>query len=579
MTTQTDVRFEGGLLRIASAQEEKSLWRFFLCRIWSDTRLVAMRRRNETILVLAHPEAPVLRYAASDAGAIGQIRNQLLIFFADASGDISAGISTGVLRGLMARLYVGFLLLIGRLKHNAPAAKAIDTSSDDRFSFLEALSRKTAPIDAIANAFARSKGIGRQQSLSALPPPFDRPYSLPEFVAGPRKNRAVLFPHSAYYNFFYLAKALRKRGWDAVALCTEAPDSSNRRFYHGEDLTIYSEDPVAHRKKLADFFASNVDRFGIIHSYGVGALSLFAANQDGNSEFDSVPWDILEWKRRGALIGYTHSGCLDGVSQSTFRRWSPTMCANCVWEARADVCSDSRNLAWGRKINIVADLFCSETDPPLDYKGASNVFRAPLTFAIDPEIWHPDLVPPAHLKRDRASGEIVVYAALGNYITRSRDGRDVKGTGAIQRAVEQLQAEGIRIRLDFVHDVPSIDNRFVQVQADIIVDQLNYGRYGALAREGMMLGKPVVGRVNKDDDGRPATQCIVETPIVHADESSIADVLRDLALDPEKRAAIGQAGRAHAIKWWSADRLAERFEFVYDHLRLHGRLPNEKDVP
>jgi glycosyltransferase involved in cell wall biosynthesis len=172
----------------------------------------------------------------------------------------------------------------------------------------------------------------------------------------------------------------------------------------------------------------------------------------------------------------------------------------------------------------------------------------------------------------------VVYCALGNQSTRSKDGRNVKGTGAVQAAIDQLRSEGIDTRLDFVHDVPSIDNRFIQVQADIIVDQLNYGRYGALAREGMMLGKPVVGRVNKDDGGRPATQCILETPIVHADETSVVDVLRDLVLNASKRAEIGRASREHAIKWWSADRLAERFEQVYDHIRKHGRIPPEEEV-
>ena len=95
-----------------------------------------------------------------------------------------------------------------------------------------------------------------------------------------------------------------------------------------------------------------------------------------------------------------------------------------------------------------------------------------------------------------------------------------------------------------------------------------------------MLGKPVVGRVNKfEQDGAPATACIQETPIVHADESTVVDVLRDLALNPSKRSEIGRASREHAIKWWSADRLAERFERVYDHIREHGRPPAEEEVP
>ena len=47
--------------------------------------------------------------------------------------------------------------------------------------------------------------------------------------------------------------------------------------------------------------------------------------------------------------------------------------------------------------------------------------------------------------------------------------------------------------------MPNKDVRFIQVQADIVVDQLNYGRYGAQAREGMMLGRPTVCYINKSE--------------------------------------------------------------------------------
>lgn len=255
------------------------------------------------------------------------------------------------------------------------------------------------------------------------------------------------------------------------------------------------------------------------------------------------------------------------------------MCSNCAWEHRPDVCSDPRNQEWGRKLTMIVDLFCTETDPPLDFKGSCCSFRAPLTFALDLEHWHPDLKVPSHYQRERRADEVLVFHAMGNYALRTHAGRNVKGTGAVIKAIEQLQREGIKIRLDFVQNVPSRDVRYIQSQADIIVDQLNYGRYGALAREGMMLGKPVVGRINMTDGvGLPATRCILETPIVDASETTVVDVLRDLALNPAKREAIGKASREHAIQWWSAERLAERFERVYDYLRAHGHPPPEEEV-
>jgi hypothetical protein len=66
---------------------------------------------------------------------------------------------------------------------------------------------------------------------------------------------------------------------------------------------------------------------------------------------------------------------------------------------------------------------------------------------------------------------------------------------------------------------------------------------------------------------------------VDADKRSVIDVLRRLATDPKRRAEMGAASCAHALKWWSADRLAEYFEYVYDHVRSHGRPPRKEDVP
>lgn len=399
------------------------------------------------------------------------------------------------------------------------------------------------------------------------------------YVFAEPRRRSVLFTRPCYYNFYYLAKALRARGWDAVSLLTESPAGENGWLYHGQDEVVYDPDPAKHHDLLRQFIGNNADRFGIIHHYGLGVFSLFPELYDTDSRFSAIPWDMVEAKRRGILLGYSHSGCLDGVSQTQFRDWSPSTCGNCVWNSRPDVCSDERNLAWGRKMTAMVDLFCTETDPTFDFKGHPTAFRGPLTFALNPETWRPDLSVPDRYNMPRSEKTVRVYHGVGNYKARTVDGRNVKGTGAVISAIEQLRAEGIDIELAFVDAVPSRDNRFVQVQADIVVDQLNYGRYGALAREGMMLGKPVIGRVNKfEQDGSPATACIQETPIVHADESTVVDVLRDLALNPAKRAEIGQASREHAIKWWSADRLAERFERVYDHVRAHGRPPAEEDI-
>jgi hypothetical protein len=116
-----------------------------------------------------------------------------------------------------------------------------------------------------------------------------------------------------------------------------------------------------------------------------------------------------------------------------------------------------------------------------------------------------------------------------------------------------------------VTDAKNTEVRYLQVQADVIVDQLNYGRYGATAREAMMLGKPTICYINRSEpksaDVLRSTQ---ELPLVSATEVTVYEVLRNLLVDREERRRLGVAGRACAVKWHSADACAERYEVIYD---------------
>jgi hypothetical protein len=399
--------------------------------------------------------------------------------------------------------------------------------------------------------------------------------------ATPRK-RSVLFVNPAYYNFYYLAKSLRQRGWDAVAMSTINPDSSYAQQFHGHDWTIYDSDQRVQIEKLSDAFKIVSSRFDMLHFHGVGVMSMFPYNYDTGIDHDRIPWDVLEMKRRGAKIAYSITGCHDLVTPSAFVAWSPTMCPKCAWRDRPEICSDGRMAAWGWKVQQLADLICVETDPPLDFRDTPATFREPLSYAVDPDFWRPDLARetsvPAEWKVAKSPGEIFVYHSVGNFEARTRDGVNVKGTGSVIRAIERLREEGHLVSLLFRKEVPSLHNRWILAQADIIVDQLNYGRYGATAREGLMLGRPVVGRVEKSEPyGLSPVRCIAECPIIDANEGTVYDVLKRLVENASEREAIGAASRAHALKWWARDVLAERYERVYDHLHIHGRPPTTLD--
>lgn len=393
-------------------------------------------------------------------------------------------------------------------------------------------------------------------------------HAAPDASAGAR--RSVVFLHNAYYNFFYLARALRARGWDAISVSIEPPDSPHARFYHGEDLNLHDADPARFAANIADFFREVPQRFRMVHFYGRGHMSFFPERFDRHPDYDVVPTDFIHLRQCGVKIGYTVCGCLDGVMQSSVNRWSGA-CQKCVWQENPAICTDSGNLAWGHKLRMFCDLVATETFPALDYQNGAICYREPLTSALDAEFWRPDLPIPEAYRLRREPGEAIVFHAVGNFSTRAAGGRNIKGTGAVVAAVDRLRSEGMKVRLEFVTDLPNRDVRFIQAQADVIVDQLNYGRYGATAREGMMLGKPTICYINHDEpEARDTLESLKECPLVGATEDTIYDVLKDLLGHRDRLLAIGAAGRKYALKWHSAEACAARFERVYDHLMAGG---------
>jgi hypothetical protein len=379
-------------------------------------------------------------------------------------------------------------------------------------------------------------------------------------------RRSVIFIRHSYYHFFYLAKALRRRGWDALCVSVEDPEGPFANYYHGEDLNLFAQDHEVQRANLEALFLDAKKRFRLMHFAGDGCLSFFPDHFHSDQ-----PPDILEWRSLGRKIAYTVSGCNSGVSQNSVAHWSrstggSSVCDKCVWQHRPDVCHDERNLAWGRKFTGLCDVVFSEVTPALDFVATSpNVIREPVTTALDSEVWRPDLPVPEHLRIGREPGEVLVYHAVGNYETRNASGRNIKGTPAIVAAVERLRTEGRKVTLVFRTGMKNLDIRYVQVQCDIIVDQLNYGRYGATAREGMMLGRPVICYINPSELN-PADElpCLKELPLLSATEQTVYSRLKELVDDPQRRSAMGTASRRYALKWHSADACAARYENVYD---------------
>lgn len=456
------------------------------------------------------------------------------------------------------------------------------TSSETASGFFDAAVKvvKTYPdlIDFIARGQAAQLPTLAGTS-TGLPPPFDDPDELPAFTvpAAPRR-RSALFLHHSYYHFNQLAAGLRRRGWDALTVSITPPSAPERKLYVGEDVSLYHDDPEVRRRQVREFLRTVPERFEALHFYGQGLPSMFHENFESTEKRTKVPWDLLELRRHRVVIGYAPSGCLDGARQSSIRKISQNACARCVWELRPDVCNDAKNMAWARTLETVCDWVGLEGDWAVDDRLGPRFVRGPVTTALDVEFWSPNLVVEDAKRVERLQGEILVYHAVANIENRRANGRDIKGSGAVEDAIARLQAEGIPVRLFFAKSIPIWEVPFYKVQADIVVDQLNYGRIGANARESFMMGKPVITRLMPEQSPPlPPLRSVVEAPALNATERTVLDVLRTLALDRSKREELSAKSRQYALRWFAADVCARRYEMVIDRVKA-GLAPETDEL-
>jgi hypothetical protein len=291
-----------------------------------------------------------------------------------------------------------------------------------------------------------------------------------------------------------------------------------------------------------------------------------------------VPWDFFELRRHRVSIGYVPTGCMDGGRQSDIRRITGGLCGHCIWERESAVCNDARSHAWAERLDSICDWIGLEGDWVVGARTGAKYVRGPVVTTLDENAWRPGITVPASMKLPRHHDEVLVYHAVGNDESRRRNGRDIKGTGAVMAAIETLQKEGLPVRLVFFSDVPSTKIKYYQAQADIVVDQLRYGRYGANARECMMLGLPVIGWIDpRQEDRDDIHRVFEECPIVRANVDTVTDVLRDLVQDRRARERLSVESRKFAVRWHGDEACAERYEKVIDRVQ-RGLHPDSPDL-
>ena len=392
----------------------------------------------------------------------------------------------------------------------------------------------------------------------------------PPHAIAQRTPGRVLYVGQCYYNTWYISRALRELGWKADVLNID-PVENDQIFYHGQDFRFRYGTKVNALGHLV-FYARALQNYDIFHFTGTWNLR-FVSDFDSQSK-GILPerWDIKLLKKLGKKIVYTNVGCLDGVSQSSFRTWLPEpVCDICQWRDVPSVCSDERNLAWGKLRNSLADYQVTLGGNRKDYNDDPNVHEVPQFYCLDQNVWNPDLLIPSNYRLPIPEDTVKIYHSIGNFESRTQvtTNRNIKSTHVYLPTIGRLKQEGYRVEMIFFNDVPNKKLRYYQAQADIVVDMLTYGWFGANVREAMMLGKPAICFLRPEwleSMRREIPEYVDELPVISATPETVYEVLRDLVEHPEKRREIGRRSREFAVKWHSSEAGAQRLAQVYSRL-------------
>ncbi len=140
----------------------------------------------------------------------------------------------------------------------------------------------------------------------------------------------------------------------------------------------------------------------------------------------------------------------------------------------------------------------------------------------------------------------------------------VKGTKFLEAALETLRAEGIAFEYIRIEGMANAEAKGHYETADLLVDQLLCGWYGALSAELMALGKPVICYLREADFKYLPADIVQNLPILNANPETITNVLRDvLRMSREELREIGIKSRRY-IEWLQGDSaLAARLEKHY----------------
>ena len=375
----------------------------------------------------------------------------------------------------------------------------------------------------------------------------------------PKKNHPnVAFLSPDYHNSFTLADEFRRRGWRTRVLIP-AGYPANLLFSSEHTRLLYSKkipNPPAILSTVITFAKLwlALVRVDLVIQYGRFPQSAIDRAVARVLRLGPDYVLILSFFKKlfGLRLVYVPSGCRDSDTKENFQKLDGgRVCSSCGFADRCDDEENIRNLAIVRRY---ADL-CITVDWYFTEHLDTKMIRYK---AIYINLFTPNLVIPTRLQLPPSNAVRILHSsALG----KARTGRDknIKGTPFVVDALKQLQEEGLSVELIQVSQVPARDMRYLQTQADIVIDQLLYGSWGSTTIEALALGKPTICYLRhswREIFSRQFPEYL-EIPIISSTPESLIDDLRMLVIDEDLRRELSVKARDFALAHFDPKRAVD----------------------
>lgn len=144
-------------------------------------------------------------------------------------------------------------------------------------------------------------------------------------------------------------------------------------------------------------------------------------------------------------------------------------------------------------------------------------------------------------------------------IIHSPTAKICKGSNIIIPIIDELK-KTLDFEFVLLHDMSREEVLKIMQEADIFLDQIIVGGYGAATMEAMSLGKPTMCYIMKEVfEGGLSADC----PIINTNPDNLKEQLIKLIEDPQLRHDIGKQSRAFAEKYFDVGVIAPQLINIY----------------